>query len=485
MRRDTKAFLSALRKELTVPKTVFFLLMVLLVSNLSALVDAVLHPEIPYFDEEHLIIGGAYALLLIVMFLTLAIYITKLKTAAKTLRESEEKFRVLAEKSPNMIFINKRGRVVYANEKCSELMGYTRDEFLSPDFDFLVLIAPESLELVRDAFGRQIDGEDVPPFEYALLTRDGKKIEAIITSKLIDLGGETAILGIITDITEKKRAEQDVRKLNEELELKVEERTKQLLDAQEELILKEKLAILGQLSGSVGHELRNPMGVISNAVYFLQTIIPDADETVREYLGIIKSEVNNSQQIITDLLDFTRTKTPQTKVVTVDELIKQSLGKCSIPAVVALQLEIPDTLPDVKVDPLQMGQVFQNLITNGIQAMPDGGSLTVAARQVRSSESGVRSQEEAGKRRGQENIHDELDRDFVEISVTDTGEGISPENMKKLFQPLFTTKARGIGLGLVVSKNLTEANGGGLEVESEPGSGTTFTVILPAAGKGQ
>ncbi len=271
-----------------------------------------------------------------------------------------------------------------------------------------------------------------------------------------------------------------VSKLNEELEMKVEERTRQLLDAQEELVLKEKLATLGQLSGSVGHELRNPMGVISNAIYFLQTVMPEADETVKEYLNIIKSEVINSERIISDLLDFTRTKTPQTEVITVNVLIKQSLGKCIVPQNISLRVEIPDTLPAVKVDPLQMGQVFYNLLTNAIQAMPNGGELRISARR------GIRDQ---GPGVGEEKLiagprSRVPDQDFVEISVTDTGEGISPENIKKLFQPLFTTKARGIGLGLTVVKNLTEANGGMIVVESESGKGTTFTVTLLCDGKG-
>lgn len=256
------------------------------------------------------------------------------------------------------------------------------------------------------------------------------------------------------EITERKRIEEEVRKLNEELEQKVEERTKQLREAQEELVRKEKLAILGQLAGGVGHELRNPLGVINNAVYFLKTVMPDADETTKEYLNIIKDEVDNSQRIISDLLDFSRTKTPQPKLVAVNELINQNLGKCVIPENITVHIDISKTLPAVKVDPSQMGQVFHNLIINAVQAMPDGGSLEISAEEDREANA-------------------------LRISVTDTGHGISPENMEKLFQPLFTTKARGIGLGLVVSKRLTEANGGKIEVESQQGKGTTFTVRLP------
>jgi signal transduction histidine kinase len=132
-------------------------------------------------------------------------------------------------------------------------------------------------------------------------------------------------------------------------------------------------------------------------------------------------------------------------------------------------MEIPETLPLLKVDPLQMVQVFHNLITNAVQAMPGGGVMQISIRLV--APAPVHAPE--GHPQGLPL------QDFVVISVTDTGEGISPENMKKLFQPLFTTKARGIGLGLTVCKNLTEANGGRIEVESEPGKGTTFSVILP------
>ena len=131
--------------------------------------------------------------------------ITDRKRIEEELKESEQKFRTLAEQSPNMIFISCKNRVVYANKRCEELMGYTRDEFLSPGFDFLTLIAPESVDLVESAFAEHMKGNEVAPFEYSLITKDGSRIDAILAPKLIEFEGEKAILGVITDITEYKR----------------------------------------------------------------------------------------------------------------------------------------------------------------------------------------------------------------------------------------------------------------------------------------
>ncbi|MEX2737786.1 MAG: PAS domain S-box protein [Candidatus Wukongarchaeota archaeon] len=144
--------------------------------------------------------------------------ITERKKAEEALKESEDKFRTLAEQLPNMIFINKKGKIVYTNKKSEEIMGYTKDEFYSPNFDFLILVAPESLEKVKLALSKHMKGEEVEPYDYTLLTKDGKKIEAILTTKLINYEGEKAILGIVTDITDRKRAEEALKKRAEELE---------------------------------------------------------------------------------------------------------------------------------------------------------------------------------------------------------------------------------------------------------------------------
>jgi PAS domain S-box-containing protein len=138
-------------------------------------------------------------------------------------KKAEENFRSLAEQSPNMIFINDKGRVVYVNQKCEEIMGYTKDEFYSETFDFRRLIAPEYLDLVSSAFQKHMQGEEVLPYEYALVTKNGKRLDAIITTKLIDYKNSKAILGIITDITDRKKNEVEMRKSKTELQKKVKE----------------------------------------------------------------------------------------------------------------------------------------------------------------------------------------------------------------------------------------------------------------------
>ncbi|MBN1573898.1 MAG: HAMP domain-containing protein [Deltaproteobacteria bacterium] len=260
------------------------------------------------------------------------------------------------------------------------------------------------------------------------------------------------IVAVYDDITERKLAENKLKDYSERLEEMVEERTKELKDTQEQLVRREKLAFLGQLSGSVSHELRNPLGVISNAVYYLQTVLNNTDENTKEYLDIILLEVKNSERIISDLLDFSRTKSPERENTDVSEMVNNALLRHSPPDGVIVTTDINKDIPPVFVDSRQIGQVLDNLITNAYQAMPEGGELKIEAKAVKKK---------------------------VNLSVTDTGLGISKENIKKLFEPLFTTRARGIGLGLSVSKSLMEANEGDIKVKSEEGGGSTFTIGLP------
>jgi len=150
------------------------------------------------------------------------------KKTEEALKDSEEKFRSLAERLPSMVFINRKGRVVYANARCEEIMGYTKEELYSADFDFLSLVAPESLEVVRANYAQHMKGKETGPYEYRILTKDGRRIDAINNCRLINYEGDTAILGIVTDISMWKKAKEALQKAHDQLEHRVEERTTEL-----------------------------------------------------------------------------------------------------------------------------------------------------------------------------------------------------------------------------------------------------------------
>lgn len=382
--------------------------------------------------------------------------ITEHKRMERGLLESEERFRKAFQYSAiGMALVGLDGHWLRVNHALCQMIGYSEQELLGLTFQDIT--HPDDLDSDLDFVAQLLAGKtDHYQMEKRYFHKNGHVVWILLSVSLILDAQHNPIhfVSQLEEITERKLAEEEIRKLNEELEVKVQERTQALLDAQEELMRNEKLAVLGQIAGSVGHELRNPLGVMSNAVYFLQTVLSDADETTKEYLDIIKSEIAGSERIVSDLLDAVRTKPPQSATVDVRELINQTLHRCILPPSVALELDIPEILSPLRVDAMQIQQVFRNLISNGVEAMPEGGKLKIRASEDKQTKS-------------------------ITISVRDGGIGMTPEQLRKLFQPLFTTKARGIGLGLVVVKNLTQANGGGVAVESTPGRGSVFKVTLP------
>ena len=173
----------------------------------------------PYGEEELLLLATiaeqvAVAVQNARLYETVAQELSERRRTEQNLRESEEKFRNLAEQSPNMIFINSRGRVVYANRKCEEVIGCTREEFYAEGFDFLSLIDPQDVSRLKATFGRHLAGEEVPPYEYGLITRSMQRLDVIITTKLINYENQPALLGIITDISATKRTERLLQALN-------------------------------------------------------------------------------------------------------------------------------------------------------------------------------------------------------------------------------------------------------------------------------
>jgi PAS domain S-box-containing protein len=268
---------------------------------------------------------------------------------------------------------------------------------------------------------------------------------------------------------ERARAEEALKEYSERLEEMVEERSRELQGAQEQLIRQEKLAVLGQLAGGVGHELRNPLGAIKNAAYFLNMVLEEPEPEVKETLEILEREVGTSERIIGSLLDFARASPPTRRKVDLNGVVQEALSRTAapcqghgtgVPQHVEVVRELDEALPDILADPDQLVQVFGNIILNAVQAMPEGGRLVVKTSEV--SGKPPRSRE-------------------VAVSFADTGTGIAEENLGKVFEPLFTTKAKGIGLGLAVTRTLVEGHGGSIKVESTVEEGSTFTVRLPVS----
>jgi len=405
---------------------------------------------------------------------TLCRDITERRKSEKALLESEAKYRAIIDAFEGYIYIcSPDYRIEFMNKKFIERTGYdATGESCYTALHGLDSVCPWC---VND---RVQKGETV---RWEINSPKDNRWYYVVNTPICHTDGAISKQSMIIDITGRKQTEEDIRRLNEKLEQTVEERTRQLVEAQEELVQREKLATIGLLAGNMGNELLNPLGVMNNAVFFLKMILSDADITVKGYLDMIKREIGNSEKIISDLLDFARTRSPQTRAIAAREMIIGIFDNFAVPGNVIVSLDLPEWLPLLKIDPLQIGQVFQNLITNAVQAMPKGGLLRIDARPVSGSMLKVQDSEE--KTVEPQTFNSAPDADFVAITVEDTGVGISPDNMRKLFQPLFTTKPRGIGLGLAVCKNLVTANKGRIEVVSHMEKGTTFTVILPAAPK--
>ena len=246
---------------------------------------------------------------------------------------------------------------------------------------------------------------------------------------------------------------------NRELREEVRERRaaqEALVAAQEELVRHERLSTVGQLAASMSHELRNPLGVIRNSVYYLNMVLPE-DPKVRKHLGILDREVNAATSIITGLLDFTRVR-PAVRVETdLAALVREEMDRVVSPDGVRRVLRMDDHLPKLRIDPDQVRLILGNPVSNAIQAMPGGGELTVTVACV--------------------------DGEAAAVTVADTGDGIPVENLEKIFEPLFTTKARGIGIGLALARRLAEANGASITVQSTPGQGSRFTVRFGGDGR--
>ncbi|MFC2020914.1 ATP-binding protein [Chloroflexota bacterium] len=375
-----------------------------------------------------------------------------------------------------------QGRVIDANKAVIEQFGYEREETIGETPGELFIVEKERPRFF-EATKFLLSGKPIEASDYLCKRKDGMEFPVSVSLSLLrdTEGRPNAIVAVSRDITERKRMEREIQDKNEQLEATNEElrsaneelqaseeelraaneelqtANEELGEAQEQLVRSEKLAAIGQLAGGVGHELRNPLGAIKNAVYYVRGKVSKSElgqqePRVIEFLNIMDDEVNSSNKIINDLLGFSRVGKSSVSPTCIEKVVEDALSHTPIPESIEVIKKVDVDLPEVEVDPDQIHQVLVNILINAVQAMPEGGKLTLTD--------------------GQED-------GFLEVKIADTGCGIPKEAIEKIFDPLYTMKAKGIGFGLAVCKSIIDRHQGHIEVESEVGKGTVFTVKLP------
>jgi len=266
-------------------------------------------------------------------------------------------------------------------------------------------------------------------------------------------------------------------------------------EMQKQLLRSERLSSIGRLAASVAHELKNPLGAIKNALYYINDSLKDSkvaqeDPTIKEISELAGEEIERAIEIIGDLLDFSRVMTIIPRTTDINQILRKIPVLIKIPEDVKFELDLDPSLPPVLADPDRLQQVFGNLVGNALQAMPTGGALVVST----AVEYGYlplkngdhefgRSGAGPGSNPSGASSGDGKEQKLVSVTFKDTGTGIPPEHIGKIFEPLFTTKARGTGLGLAISLSIIEKHGGSILVSSQPARGTTFTIKLPLRAK--
>jgi PAS domain S-box-containing protein len=375
------------------------------------------------------------------------------------LKESDEKFRVIVDHSGDGIALVGRDpiRLLFVNQSMSEIFGYSTEELLSMTMEELVgMFHPDHREIATERIKDRFKGKPVPSrFESRIVPKNGDSRWIELYADRVEVGGKGTILTGCRDITDRKQAETQLQAYSAHLEEMVADRTRELEKAQEELLVRERLAVLGHFAGSISHELRNPLGAVDSSIFYLKMKLGTGDEKIAEHLARVRTNIDRATAIIESLLNLSRMEKPKTRPHAVTRLMPDILRAAKIPEAVRVETIFPEDEVAVEVDADQIRMAVKNILHNAVQAMEGAGILTVDVRPPAEGR--------------------------VEIRISDTGPGIPPENTERIFQPLFSTKVHGIGFGLSIAKMIVERHGGKVLAESPADGGARFVITLPQA----
>jgi len=357
----------------------------------------------------------------------------KVQERTKDLKKSEEKLRSMFSASPDAITASDlNGKIVECNEQTLKMLGFSSKDELIGKSSF-AFIAKEGRQRAMENLKKTLEQGSTKNIEYTSLTKDGREFPVELSASVVRdaSGNPIGFVGIVKDITERKKMEQ-------------------------QLFKSERLAAIGELAAMVGHDLRNPLTGISGAAYYLKTKFGrNMDANGREMLAIIEKDIGYSNKIIDDLLEYSRETRLELTESDLGSIVKEALSIVKVPKHIQVA-DLTEDHPKIKVDVDKLRRTFVNIMRNAVDAMPQGGTLT-----IKSKKSGAN----------------------LEIAFTDTGVGMTKSMLEKIFAPLFTTKARGMGFGLPICKRFIEAHGGRISVESTIGKGTTFMITIPIRSK--
>jgi PAS domain S-box-containing protein len=347
-----------------------------------------------------------------------------------------------------IVALDRNGCVSLINRKGCEVLGYGESELLGRNW-FDTAIPRDQRDMVSAVFANAMAGEIEPveQFENHVVTRDGE-LRLIAWFNTLLKNDDGSIVGGLSsglDVTERRHAEEELK------------------TTQEQLIKQERLAVLGQLTGTVAHELRNPLGTVATSFSTIRRLCPEADENLQNVFARGTRSIGRCDRIITELLDFARAKGPNRAPTDVDVWLAGLLDDQELPVGIKLRRELHGSGTTVPFDGELLRRAVVNVVENACQAMTadsadgaDGASLELV-------------------------VSTRFDGDRLEIEFADNGPGVEPDALSHILEPLFSTKAFGVGLGLPIAQQIMEQHEGGLEIMSEKDKGTRAILWLPLA----
>jgi two-component system, cell cycle sensor histidine kinase and response regulator CckA len=364
--------------------------------------------------------------------------ITGRKRAEYALRKSEEKYRLVVENASDAICVAQEGLLRFVNPKCKAITGYSEGELVS--MSFAELVHPDDREMLGELHRRTLRGRSlVGTRTFRIIDKEGSIRWVEANAVLIDWAGSPATLNFIADVTAKRKMETELLKV-------------------------EKLESIGILAGGIAHDFNNIVTAILGNISIARMYLPSKDK-VFERLTEAEKACLHAQSLTQQLLTFSKGGAPIKKLSLVSGMIRDGCQFALRGSNVRCQFALPEDLWAVEVDGGQINQVIYNLVINAQHAMPDGGTIEVSAENTQ-----VTFKDGLPLASGR----------YVKIAVRDYGIGIPKNIHAKIFDPYFTTKNRGSGLGLATSFSIVKNHGGLITVDSEEGVGTTFHVLLPA-----